>query len=224
MFTGIVEAALPLLAVEDAGVRRLTVDLAPLAEAASVRLGDSVALNGCCLTVARLSGLQATFEAVPETLSRTSLGSLGRGSLVNVERALKAGGRLDGHIVQGHVDACAPVGAIARSGAEWRIRVDCGPEFAAQCVPKGSVCVDGVSLTIAELGEADFTVAVIPHTREVTSVRCWQPGTAVNLEADVLGKYVLRYMQRLTSGQPLPRPTSLTGKSLTEEALRAFRG
>lgn len=194
MFTGIVEAALPLQGVSDRAVRRLQLDLGSLAEAHTIKLGDSVALNGCCLTVAQLDGSRATFEAVAETLKLTSLGALRAGQLVNVERAMKAGSRLDGHLVQGHVDQVGTVAAIDDRGGEWRVRIDCGEEFARQCVHKGSVCVDGISLTIAELHSAGFTLAIIPHSRQVTNIQGWQPGTQVNLEADVIGKYVRRHL------------------------------
>jgi riboflavin synthase len=199
VFTGIVEAAIPLHSVKDGAVRSLQLDLAALPDAATIKLGDSVALNGCCLTVAALRGALATFEAVPETLKLTSLGRLATGSLVNVERAMKAGARLDGHLVQGHVDSIGSVARIDDRGGEWRVRIDCGREFASQCVHKGSVCVDGISLTIAELHDDAFTLAIIPHTRTVTNIREWRTGTPVNLEADVIGKYVRRHMQMLTS-------------------------
>lgn len=198
MFTGIVEAAIPLHSVKDGTVRSLLLELASLADAATIKLGDSVALNGCCLTVAALHGTLATFQAVPETLKLTSLGKLAAGSLVNVERAMKAGARLDGHLVQGHVDRVGSVARIDDRGGEWRVLIDCGREFASQCVHKGSVCVDGISLTIAELHDDAFTLAIIPHTRTVTNIREWRTGTPVNLEADVIGKYVRRHMQTLT--------------------------
>ncbi|MBE7491999.1 MAG: riboflavin synthase [Planctomycetes bacterium] len=201
MFTGIVEAALLVHQARDGdGLRRITLDLAPLADWQATRAGDSVALNGCCLTVANLDGSRATFEAVPQTLALTNLGELRAGDLVNVERALRAGARLDGHIVQGHVDQVAAVGGITDNGGQWNVRVDCGAGFAAQCIERGSVCVDGISLTIAELGPAGFVLAIIPHTREITNIRAWRVGTRVNLEADVIGKYVRRHLQQLAGG------------------------
>jgi riboflavin synthase len=204
VFTGIIEAALAMDETrEAAGLRRIVLDLSPLRDWQAVKLGDSVALNGCCLTVAALDGPRATFEAVPQTLSLTNLGALKSGALVNVERAMLAGSRLDGHLVQGHVDAAAAVTDITQRGGEWRIRVACGGDFAAQCIERGSVCVDGISLTIAELGEANFTVAVIPHTREVTNIRQWAAGTRVNLEADLIGKYVRRHLQQADAGVTL---------------------
>lgn len=201
MFTGIVEAAIAVHQARDGGgLRRITLDLGGLKDWQAIKLGDSVALNGCCLTVANLDGSRATFEAVPQTLSLTNLGELKAGDLVNVERAMLAGSRLDGHLVQGHVDQVAAVGGIAERGGEWRVRIDCGAEFAAQCVERGSVCVDGISLTIADLGPAGFTLAIIPHTREVTNIKGWRQGSRVNLEADVIGKYVRRQMQQMAGG------------------------
>jgi len=190
MFTGIVEAATPVVGVSDGEVRRLVLDLAGL----PVRLGDSVAVNGCCLTVAALEDGRATFEAVPETLKLTTLGRLRAGTLVNIERALQAGARFDGHFVQGHVDGVGEITQVSKLPGEWRVQVRCGREFARMCIHKGSVCVDGISLTIAELAEDAFTVAVIPHTLKVTNAQAWAAGTRVNLEADMIGKYVRRQM------------------------------
>lgn len=198
MFTGIVEAALVVSDVAPGkGVTRLTLDVSILSDGANVKLGDSIALNGCCLTVANLARGRATFEAIPETLKLTNLGALKKGSLVNVERALKAGARLDGHLVQGHVDQVGTIEEIKVNHGERRVRVKCGVEFARQCVHKGSVCLDGISLTIAELGPDSFTVAIIPHTWEVTNLRTRKEGDEVNLEADTVGKYVLAHMQRM---------------------------
>lgn len=200
MFTGIIEAALRVASVEDAGgLRRITLDLSSVKDAVSVRLGDSIALNGCCLTVAKLDHSAATFEAVPQTLGLTNLGDLKPGSIVNVERALVAGARLDGHLVQGHVDATGKIAAVDHVGGERRLTVVCETAFARQCVSKGSVCVDGISLTIAELGDDRFTVAIIPHTWEVTNLHTRKAGDRVNLEADVIGKYVLAHLQRMTT-------------------------
>lgn len=197
MFTGIVEAALPVRSAQrHEGLLRLAIDLSCLDESGGLRNGDSVAINGCCLTVAALDGSVATFEAVPQTQSLTNLGELKAGARVNIERAVKAGGRFDGHFVQGHVDSTGVVAALKEQDGELRVTVDCGPEFAAQCIPRGSVCVDGVSLTIAELDASSFTLAVIPHTRKVTSIGDWRVGTRVNLEADMVGKYVRRAMGR----------------------------
>jgi riboflavin synthase len=199
MFTGIVEEVGEVVAVEPQGSRvRLVVHAPRLA--AGVRLGDSVAVGGACLTIAREDPERLVFEAVAETLVRTALGDLEPGSTVNLERALRADGRLDGHIVQGHVDGTGRVRALQREGEDVRLFVDCAPELAGLLVEKGSVTVDGVSLTVVGVREDGFEVALIPHTLEVTTLGTLSPGRRVNLEADVLGKYVLRYLERTGLG------------------------
>jgi riboflavin synthase len=154
-------------------------------------LGDSVSINGACLTVvANDAGL--SFDVVPETLTRTTLGELGAGDAVNLEPALRAGEPLGGHIVQGHVDAVGRVRSVG--DPVW---IDAPSEVLRYCVEKGSIAVDGVSLTIAALDDAGFAVALVPHTLAVTTLGHAQPGTLVNLEVDVLAKYV----ERLTMGR-----------------------
>jgi riboflavin synthase alpha subunit len=196
MFTGIVEGVAPIAALlrEDKRVE-IGIDAGRLAE--GVRVGDSVALDGCCLTVVRVAGERLFFQAVPETMALTSLGRKREGDRVNVERALPAGGRLDGHIVQGHVDGTGVVRALAREGEDVRLHVACSRELAGLLVPKGSVAVDGVSLTVVDPGEEGFSVALIPHTLAATTLGERQQGDTVNLEADVLGKYVRHYLERL---------------------------
>jgi riboflavin synthase len=160
-------------------------------------IGASIAVNGACLTVVEATPTQVVFEAVRETLDRTSLGDLRTGSRVNLERALRADGRLDGHIVQGHVDGTGRVRALERRADDVRLAVECAPELAKQLVPKGSVAVDGVSLTLVSVSDTGFDVALIPHTLAETNLGDRRPGDRVNLEADVLGKYVLRYLERV---------------------------
>jgi len=162
-----------------------------------VELGDSVAVNGGCLTVTSIRDGRLSFEAVRETMERTSLGDLKVGSRVNLERAMRAGDRLDGHIVQGHVDGVGTVRQMVREGNDVRLQIDCDPELADCVVEKGSIAVDGVSLTVAALSPSGFEVALIPHTLEVTTLCDRQPHDRVNLEADVLGKYVKRYLERM---------------------------
>jgi riboflavin synthase len=196
MFTGIIETVGTVAAIERRGDgARLAVD-AP-AIAAGVRVGDSVAVNGGCLTVTAESGGRFAFEAVRETLERTALGLLAVGSRVNLERALRADSRLDGHIVQGHVDGTGVVRALERDGADVRLFVDCDPELADCLVEKGSVAIDGVSLTVVSVSARGFDVALIPHTLAVTTLGGLRPGDRVNLEVDVLGKYVKRYVERV---------------------------
>jgi riboflavin synthase len=196
MFTGIVEAVGEVVRLETRG--ELTeVEVRAPSIAGGLKLGDSIAVNGACLTVTRFDDETLSFEAVRETLEKTNLGDLRDGSGVNLERALRADGRLDGHIVQGHVDGTGTVNRVERDGDDVRFHVDCDPEFAALLVDKGSVCIDGVSLTVVEVDKAGFHVALIPHTLEVTTLGRRQPGERVNLEADILGKYVKRYLERI---------------------------
>lgn len=195
MFTGIVEGVASVTGIEPRGkLTRISLDAGPVAS--GVRVGDSICVNGACLTVVEVEGSQLGFEAVKETLECTSLGDLRQGGRVNLERALRADGRFDGHIVQGHVDGTGRVRALERHGEDVRLAVDCAAEVLAYLVPKGSVAVDGVSLTVVDVGEAGFDVALIPHTLSATTLGERRPGDRVNLEADVLGKYVRRYLEQ----------------------------
>ena len=179
----------------DGALTRLRIE-APAA-VPGVRLGDSVAINGACLTVTGIEGETLCFDAVQETLDITALGGLAADAKVNVERAMRADGRLDGHIVQGHVDATGTVRVLEREGDDVRLFIACGEEITNVLVPKGSVAIDGVSLTVVSVAEDGFDVALIPHTLAETNLGERKPGDRVNLEADVLGKYVLRYLERL---------------------------
>jgi len=201
VFTGIVERTGRITGIDVAqDVARLWIDAGEIAREA--RLGDSVAINGACLTVAELDGDRARFDAVRETLEKTALGSLRPGDRVHLERAMRADGRFDGHIVQGHVDGMGTVRRVERVGADVRFFVACEAEFAELLVDKGSVAIDGVSLTVVEVEPRGFHVVLIPHTLERTTLGERAEGSALNLEADVLGKYVKRYIDRV-----LPRQT-----------------
>ncbi|MCA8939678.1 MAG: riboflavin synthase [Planctomycetes bacterium] len=202
MFSGIIEAALPLTVAQRTSQGMRLGFALPAEFAASLKLGDSIAINGCCLTVAELAQGQALFDAIPETLSLTNLGDLQSGSLVNIERALQAGARLDGHMVQGHVDGVGKISALNQVGGEWRVKVDTGESFASMCVLKGSVCLDGISLTIAELDATSLTVAIIPHTWSVTHLHQARVGQRINLEADMIGKYVRSHLERIFGESP----------------------
>ena len=196
MFTGIVETVGVIERVEPGDdLTRLVVDAESIV--GGVEPGDSVAVNGGCLTVTSICGGSLSFEAVRETMERTALGDLKVGTRVNLERAMRAGDRLDGHIVQGHVDGVGTVRQMVRDGNDVRLQIDCDPELADCVVEKGSISVDGVSLTVAALLPSGFEIALIPHTLEATTLRDRQPNDRVNLEADVLGKYVKRYLERM---------------------------
>jgi riboflavin synthase len=196
MFTGIIETVGIIEGIEPGDdLTRLVIGAEPIAD--GVKLGDSVAVNGGCLTVTSIRDGRFAFEAIPETMERTSLGDLKVGSRVNLERAMRAGDRLDGHIVQGHVDGVGTIRQVIQDGNDVRLQIDCEPELADCVVEKGSIAVDGVSLTVAALLPSGFEVALIPHTLEVTTLSDRQIHDRVNLEADVLGKYVKRYLERL---------------------------
>jgi riboflavin synthase len=203
MFTGIVETVADVTAIEPRGAgARLRVRAPEIA--AETRVGDSIAVNGCCLTVAERLADEVAFDAVRETLERTALGGLRRGARVNLERALRADGRLDGHIVQGHVDETGRVRELRREASDTRLFVAASPTFTDWLVEKGSVAIDGVALTIVGLARDGFDVALIPHTLEVTTLGALAPGQAINLEADVLGKYVRRYLARVGAAAAAP--------------------
>lgn len=199
MFTGLVEAMGSVRSVqpEAVGVRLEIVvpeSWGTTSSTECLRLGDSVAINGCCLTVVELSDGSAAFQAGTETLSKTTLGVLKPGDSVNLERSLAANGRFGGHIVQGHVDGTAVVDSVTTEGDWTRIAFLLPTELARLLVPKGSVAVAGVSLTVVNAGEASFDVALIPHTLRETILGGLKPGDRVNIETDILGKYVARLL------------------------------
>lgn len=202
MFTGIVEHVGRIESVETlADLSRFVIDLGPIAD--GVGLGDSIAVAGCCLTVTSIDGTRFTFEAIQETRDKTRVGGFVEGEGVNLERAMSAGARFDGHIVQGHVDGTGRVRRFDREGEggnDVELHIECDPALAGQLVDKGSVTIDGVSLTVVEVVEDGFHVALIPHTLEVTTLSELAPGDAVNLEVDVFGKYVKQYLDRVLPG------------------------
>ncbi|HET8787661.1 MAG TPA: riboflavin synthase [Actinomycetes bacterium] len=197
MFTGIVEGTgtVAALAVADGGGgARLEVEAPFLA--GDLRLGESVAVNGCCLTVAEPTPGGFAADLVAETLRRTALGGLAAGDAVNLERPLAVGGRLGGHLVQGHVDGVARVLERKPVGEGEEVRVELPPDLERYVVEKGSIAVDGVSLTVAGVGPGWFAVALVPHTLEVTTLGRRRPGDPVQLEVDVVAKYVERLVVR----------------------------
>jgi riboflavin synthase len=192
VFTGIIEEIGRIAATTPLeGGRRLRVECSFAHE---LRVDESVAVDGACLTVVAAGGNAFEAVAVEETLTRTTLGGLKAGDAVNLERAVALGHRLDGHLVQGHVDGRGVVDAVREVADSRVVLIAYPPEYAAYLVEKGSVAVDGVSLTIAGLDEpaGTFAVAIIPHTLARTNAARWQPGAQVNLEYDLVGKYVLR--------------------------------
>jgi riboflavin synthase len=207
MFTGIVEGTgtvAALAAADDASGARLEVEAPFLA--GELRPGESVAVNGCCLTVAQATAAGFAADLVAETLRRTALGGLAAGDLVNLERPMALGGRLGGHLVQGHVDGVARVLDRTAAGDGQEVRIELPAELERYVVEKGSVAVDGVSLTVAGVGPGWFAVALVPHTLEVTTLGRRRPGDPVQLEVDVVAKYVERLVAPWTdrAGAPMP--------------------
>ncbi|HEX5174077.1 MAG TPA: riboflavin synthase [Gaiellaceae bacterium] len=192
MFTGIVREVGTVVAFDGS---RLVLEAPETASVGAV--GDSVAVAGVCLTVVEAGEGRLAFDVVPETLSRTALGGLASGASLNVEPSLRVGDRLGGHVVQGHVDAVGRVRSVAPEGEGRRLWVDAPGTVLGYCVEKGSIAVDGVSLTVAAFDDDGFEVALIPHTLAVTTLGRLEPGAEVNLEADVLGKVV----ERLVAGR-----------------------
>jgi riboflavin synthase len=190
-----------VISVEESGMARLAIDVGHLAE--DTRVGDSVSVNGVCLTVNEVDAETLVFYAMPETLRRTALSSLREGGVVNLERAMMPLMRFGGHIVQGHVDGVGEVVSVTpevgQDGAEiWEFSAPLG--VLKYAVEKGSVSVDGVSLTLVAVGESSFTVSILPQTRSVTNLQNLAPGDRVNLEADVIGKYVERLLEPWLKG------------------------
>jgi riboflavin synthase len=195
MFTGIVRELGTVVEVDEAAGGRALVVSAP-ETAGRTKLGDSVAIDGVCLTASRIVGGSIAFHAVPETIARSTLGELEVNESVNVEPALRAGDELGGHYVQGHVDAVGRIQSVEAEGEGLRVFVEAPDDVLRYCVEKGSITVDGVSLTVAELADDAFAVALVPHTLEGTTLSDLRPRQRVNLEADVLAKYVERLLAR----------------------------
>jgi len=196
MFTGLVEELGSVVAVTPAeGGARIRIEAGHVLDGAE--LGDSIAVNGPCLTVVALGDGWWEADAVIETLERTTLGALTAGDPVNLERPRRVGDRLDGHIVQGHVDGVGTVAAVEpQPDGSTRFTVDAAPDLLRYIVEKGSITVDGISLTVTRANDASFAVVLVPHTLDVTTLGSALPGTPVNLEVDVLAKYVERLTRK----------------------------
>jgi riboflavin synthase len=199
MFTGLVEALgiVRELTFDGAGCRLV---LAAPGIAGELQLGESVAVNGACLTVVAHDAQTCAFQVGPETLRRTNLGELRVNDRVNLERSLRLSDRLGGHLVQGHVDGVGRVAERTPQGEWVTVWFSCPPELTAQMVSKGSVAVDGVSLTLVDVGPDRFSVALIPHTLAQTTLGFKGPGAAVNLETDIISKYVAKWLLAMREG------------------------
>ena len=194
---------------QNSGAMRLTIDLAALA--GGIKVGDSIAINGVCLTIAELNRTLAVFDVSGETLTKSTLGKLKPKSFVNTERAVMAGGRFGGHFVQGHIDGTAAIKTINKQGQFANMEFTASAELLDQMVVKGSVAVDGVSLTIADINKSGFGIAIIPKTLEQTTLVKAKIGDTVNIETDIIVKAVKKQLDNL-----LPREQKLTVEKLKE--------
>jgi riboflavin synthase len=200
MFTGLVEGTAPVVSFKMLeGLKRLTIDAGSLDDV--VRAGDSIAVNGCCLTVTAMEGSRLGFDLLEETLACTNLRDATPGAVVNLERAMPANGRYGGHFVTGHIDATGVIRGWGQKGADYQLRIGIEPVHGTYLVPKGCISVDGISLTVADVGRDEFSVWIIPHTRAVTALRERNVGDRVNLEFDLLAKYT----EKILSMRPAPQ-------------------
>jgi riboflavin synthase len=195
VFTGLIEEVGRMLWIR-ATERGTELQIAASRLADEISVGDSVAVNGCCLTVSAHRPGQLTFDLLNETLERTNLKTLRRDGSLNLERALPANGRLGGHFVQGHVDCTSQIISLEQNGDDHRLEVALPPEFAHYATYKGSIAINGVSLTVAEILPQSFAVWIIPHTKRQTNIGMMKPGDWLNLEFDILAKYVERILPR----------------------------
>lgn len=205
MFTGLIEETGVVRSLTRVKSGRLVV--ASERVAARVSVGDSVSVSGVCLTVTSASGGEMSFDVAPETFSRSTLGDLRPGDRVNLESSLTAGSPIGGHFVQGHVDAVGRIASITPEDGSWVIRFEAPSEIMRYVVEKGSVAVDGISLTAASRDDLGFTVSVIPHTLSTTTLHLKRPGDRVNLEADIIAKYVERFTARFRGSGPVTEET-----------------
>ena len=195
MFTGLVQCRGQIASREASSAgQRLTIEALDLPRA--VALGDSVCVSGCCLTAAAIDGTRLGFDVVPESLKKTTLGDLGEGDAVNLELAVTPQQPLGGHFMQGHVDGVGEVTAVDQADGQWRVSIRPPATLRGYLIPKGSVAVDGVSLTLAAVSEQSFEVALIPETLSRTTLGEAEPGRRVNLEADILSKTVVYWLER----------------------------
>ena len=191
MFTGLIEETGRVLWLR-ATDQSVQLEIAAPRLAQTVRTGDSIAVNGCCLTVAAHRAEQITFDLLQETLARTNLKEARRDTLINLERPVRAEGRMGGHFVQGHIDCTARVLRFSEEGKDHRLEIEVPPEFARYVAKKGSIAINGISLTVAEVTPQSLTVWIIPHTLRATNLQELRPGELVNVEFDILAKYVER--------------------------------
>lgn len=218
MFTGLVEEVGTLQGVRR-GARSAVLTIGARAVLEGTKVGDSIMTNGVCLTVTGLGATYFTADVMHETLSRSALGALSPGSPVNLERAMPADGRFGGHMVSGHIDGTGTVTELREDDNAVWYTISAAPELLRYIVEKGSICIDGISLTVAAVDDRSFRVSIIPHTRAVTNLSAKGVGSTVNLECDVIGKYVEKLLAPVSPGSTSPEEK--TG-GITEAFLREY--
>ena len=194
MFTGLIEEVGTVIGFDARSDNRLKIAAPQIAK--NIRLGDSVAVNGCCLTLTSHCGDELAFDLLKETIARTNLNKLRQNSRVNLERPLRADASLGGHFVQGHIDCVSPIVAFGKSGTDFRLEIELPREFAHYVASKGSIAVNGISLTVAEILPKSFVAWIVPYTKKHTNLDRVKSGDLVNLEFDILAKYVERMLPR----------------------------
>lgn len=215
MFTGIIEEVGHVAAIEQRGSgARMRINAEKVLQ--DTQVGDSIATNGVCLTVASLGAGCFSADVMPETISRTSFANLRAGSPVNLERAAVLGGRIGGHIVSGHIDGVGTIASIAQDSDAVRVVIQADEAIISGIVEKGSIAIEGISLTVTEVTESSFGVSLIPHTFAHTSMGVKAPGSLVNVECDVIGKYVFRAMGILEEGSEAAAASGITLQMLQE--------
>lgn len=213
MFTGIIEETGKIESVAN-GNKSAIITIIADKVLKGTKIGDSIAVNGVCLTVTSISGNKFTADVMAETIRRGSLGTLKHGSKVNLERAMAADGRFGGHIVSGHIDGTGVIRSLEREDNAVWVEIETPDKLLKYIVEKGSIAIDGISLTVAKLTDDSFSVSVIPHTGEETTLLAKKPGDIVNLENDIVGKYVERLMNFNTSQKsPFDNKTATSTKS-----------
>lgn len=213
IFTGIVEETGKIESVAN-GNKSAIITIIADKVLKGTKIGDSIAVNGVCLTVTSISGNKFTADVMAETIRRSSLGTLKHGSKVNLERAMAADGRFGGHIVSGHIDGTGVIRSLEREDNAVWVEIETPDKLLKYIVEKGSIAIDGISLTVAKLTDDNFSVSVIPHTGEETTLLAKKPGDIVNLENDIVGKYVERLMNFNTSQKsPFDNKTATSTKS-----------
>ena len=208
MFTGLIEKT-GILTGREAGAKAGRLTVKPDTPWTDLEAGESIAVNGACLTFEKEAGGNLTFFVMKETLDRTNLGVIPVGARVNLERALSLGSRLGGHLVSGHVDAAVKVVSFGKIGDDYELRMEMPPDLRIFLVPKGSVCVNGVSLTLTDVNDESFAVRLIPTTRRETNLDSLKPGDLVNIETDLVGKYVCEQLRLMDGASRGGRKLSL---------------